>query len=165
MTLKSHAKFEKKNWLLVPKMTWKIWWILIQTVSSLKNCTLMCYFCRKCIMFAPKMYRGVMCRNTEVWHKISGGTDCALQDNMGNFDPTFESLNVCTLLGSFWARYIIFELKNYRGFVMTLKGGAILTGHLINYIRQGILLIFTWVVASLKMCTLMGSFCPKRIKF
>ena len=48
---------------------------------------------------------------------------------------------------------------------MTLKGGAILTVHLINYIRQGILLIFTRVVASLKMCTLMGLFCPKRIKF
>ena len=28
MTLKCDAKFEK-NWLLVPKMTWRIWWILI----------------------------------------------------------------------------------------------------------------------------------------
>ena len=34
----------KKNWLLVPKMTWGIWWILMWPVASLKVCTLMCYF-------------------------------------------------------------------------------------------------------------------------
>ena len=36
----------KKNWLLVPKMTWGIWWILMRAVASLKICTLMCYFCQ-----------------------------------------------------------------------------------------------------------------------
>ena len=30
-----------------------------------ENCLLMCYFCRKCIMFDPKKYRGFMCCNTE----------------------------------------------------------------------------------------------------
>ena len=65
----------KKNWLLVPKMTWGIWWILMRAVASLKICTLMCYFCRKYIMFEPKKYRGVMCHNTEEWCKIWGGTD------------------------------------------------------------------------------------------
>ena len=34
----------KKNWLLVPKMTWGIWWILMRAVVSLEICTLMCYF-------------------------------------------------------------------------------------------------------------------------
>ena len=34
----------KKNWLLVPKMTWGIWWILMRAVASLEICTLMCYF-------------------------------------------------------------------------------------------------------------------------
>ena len=29
----------KKNWLLVPKMTWGIWWILMQAVASLEICT------------------------------------------------------------------------------------------------------------------------------
>ena len=36
----------KKNWLLVPKMTWGIWWILMWAVASLKICTFMCYFCQ-----------------------------------------------------------------------------------------------------------------------
>ena len=36
----------KKNWLLAPKMTWGIWWILMRAVASLEICTLMCYFCQ-----------------------------------------------------------------------------------------------------------------------
>ena len=43
VTLKSVQCF-KKNWLLVPKMTWWIWWILMWAEASLKVCTLMCYF-------------------------------------------------------------------------------------------------------------------------
>ena len=41
----------KKNWLLIPKMTWGIWWILMRAVESVKICTLMGYFCRKYVMF------------------------------------------------------------------------------------------------------------------
>ena len=65
----------KKNWLLVPEITWGIWWILMQAVASLKICTFMCYFFLKNIMFEPKNYRGVMCHNTEEWWKIWGRTD------------------------------------------------------------------------------------------
>ena len=36
----------KKNWLLVPKMAWEIWWILMRIVASLEICTLMYYFCQ-----------------------------------------------------------------------------------------------------------------------
>ena len=36
----------KENWLLVPNMTWGIWWILMRAVASLEICTLMCYFCQ-----------------------------------------------------------------------------------------------------------------------
>ena len=63
-------------------------------------------------------YRGVMCHNTEEWCKIWGGTDLCCKkwhEEFGEFDPTFESLKICTLMGSFWTRYIMFELKNYRG--------------------------------------------------
>ena len=35
--------------------------------------------------------------------------------NLGNFDPTLESLKICTLMPSFWPNRITFELKNYRG--------------------------------------------------
>ena len=60
----------KNNWLLVPKMTGRIRSILMLTVASLEICTLMCYFCRKYIIFESKKYRGVMCDNTEEWYKI-----------------------------------------------------------------------------------------------
>ena len=35
--------------------------------------------------------------------------------NMANFDPTPESLKICSLMGSFCPKYIMFELKSYRG--------------------------------------------------
>ena len=60
-------------------MAWRIWWILMRAVASLEMCTLMCYFCRKYIMFEPKKYRGVMCHNTEEWCKIWGGTDLCFE--------------------------------------------------------------------------------------
>ena len=60
----------KKNWLLLPKMTGGIWWILMQVVESLKICTLMGYFGRKYKMFELKKYRGVMCDDTEGWCEI-----------------------------------------------------------------------------------------------
>ena len=36
----------KKNWLLDPKMTRGIWWILMRAVASLGICTLMCNICQ-----------------------------------------------------------------------------------------------------------------------
>ena len=62
----------KKNWLLVPKMTWEIWWISMRAIASLKICTLMCYFFRKYIMYEPKKYKGVMHNSTEKRCKIWG---------------------------------------------------------------------------------------------
>ena len=78
----------KKNWLLVPKMTWEIWQILMRAVTSLKICTLVCYFCRKYIMFEPKTYRGVMSHNTEEWCNIWGGIDLCFKkwhEELGEF--------------------------------------------------------------------------------
>ena len=50
-----------------------------------KNCTLLCYFCQKYIMLEP------------------------------TFEQTLKSLKILTLMGSFWSKYIMFELKSYRG--------------------------------------------------
>ena len=44
----------KKNWLLVPKMTRRIWSILMWAVAALNICILVCYFCRKYIILEPK---------------------------------------------------------------------------------------------------------------
>ena len=67
----------KKNWLLVPKMAWGIWWILMRGVAEI--CTLMCYFCRKYNMYEPKKFIGVMCHNTVEWCKIWRGTDLCFE--------------------------------------------------------------------------------------
>ena len=47
----------KKNWLLVPKTTWGIRWILMRAVQSLKICILVGYFCRKYLMIQLKKDR------------------------------------------------------------------------------------------------------------
>ena len=52
----------RKNWLLIPKMTWGIWWISMGALTGLKSFTLMCYFCKKNAMFELKKYRGVVSR-------------------------------------------------------------------------------------------------------
>ena len=36
----------KKNWLLVPKLTWEIWWFLMRALTSPEIFTLMYYLCQ-----------------------------------------------------------------------------------------------------------------------
>ena len=112
MTLKSDAKLEER--LLVPKMTWGIWWILMWAVACLKF-ALWCATFVENICLSQKKYRGVMCNNTEEWSKIWRGTDLCFENdvrNLGNFEPT---LKICTLMEFFWPKYVMFELKKYRG--------------------------------------------------
>ena len=117
MTLKIMQSL-KKNWFLVPKMTWWIWWNLMRAVSNLEICTLMCSFFRKDIMFEWKKYIGVMCHNTKERCKICGWTDLCFEKWLEEFGKFWlNTLNTCTLMGSFWARYIIFELQNYEGVI------------------------------------------------
>ena len=35
--------------------------------------------------------------------------------NLASLDPTLKSLKICTLMGSFRPKYVMFELKMYRG--------------------------------------------------
>ena len=70
MTRKSDAKFEEKLTLGSKndvKNLVNIW----LTVASLEICTLICYFCRKYIMFESKKYRGVMKTNWLVLCKMT----------------------------------------------------------------------------------------------
>ena len=95
----------KKNWLLVPKLMWGIWWILMRAVASLKICTLMCYFCQK-HMFEPKKYRGVTCHNTEEWCKIRGGTDLCFEKWHKEF-------------GEFWSNTQKSQNLHFNGLLLT----------------------------------------------
>ena len=95
----------KKIWLLVTKITWEIWWILMRTLTNLKFCTLMYYFSRNCIIFDPKKVR----RSSVITLK-----------NDAKFE---QELTWREKFGQFWhntqntqhSKYIMFELKKYRG--------------------------------------------------
>ena len=65
----------KKNWLVISKLTQRIWLIFMQAVASLKICSLMGSFCPYHINFDMKKYRRVMSHNTEKWYKVWRNTD------------------------------------------------------------------------------------------
>ena len=75
MTLKSDAKFEEKL-TLGSRNDMRNWVNLImQAVASLKNFTLIGYFCRKYVMFELKKCRGCVVKNDlwfQKWHQSFG---------------------------------------------------------------------------------------------
>ena len=95
----------KKYWLLVPKMTWQIWWILMQAVASLKIWILMCYFSQTFILYLSHKSAEELCFITmKNDTKFEEWLICALKNdmrNLANFDPTLKSLKICTLMAPF----------------------------------------------------------------
>ena len=59
-----------------------------------------------------KICRGLMSGDIEEWWKI--WIDLSLE-NWRILTWVFKILKNCTLIGCFWSKYIIFELKQYRG--------------------------------------------------
>ena len=103
----------KKNWVLVQKLAWEIWWISMWAVTSLKIYTLMCYFCQQHIKFQLKRYRRIISPDTEkrskknwifAWKMIWGIWWTLIR--------VAESLKICTLMGYFCRKYVVFELQN-----------------------------------------------------
>ena len=82
---------------------------------------LMGYLCAKYILFELKKYRGVIFHETEEEYKILSGIDSSFQNWHKEFDKIWpEHMKVSKifiLLGSFWGKYIFFELKKYRGII------------------------------------------------
>ena len=72
-------------------------------------------------MYELKIYRGVMCHDDEEWCKIWRRIDLSFQNWHEEFDECWaEHSKVsknCTFMGSFSPKYIMFELKKYRGVV------------------------------------------------
>ena len=105
----------RKNWPLVPKMN-----LVNFNASSSKseNFTLWCANFVESTLCLSQKSTGELCHNTEEWCKIWRRTELHLKNdmkNLTNFDPTLESLKICTLMGFFWSKYLIFQLKKYRG--------------------------------------------------
>ena len=82
---------------------------------------LMRSFWAKYIFFELKKYRGVIFHETEEGYKIWRGIDLPFRNWHEEFDkfwPEHSKVSkISTLMGSFWAKYILFELKKYRGVI------------------------------------------------
>ena len=135
--------------------------------------TLMGSFWARYVFLKLRKYRRVIFHETKKGYKIWRGIDLSFQDWHKQFDKFWlEHLKVSkifTLIGSFWAKYILLELKKYLGVIFheTEEGYKI---------WRGIKLLFQnwhkefykiwpehWKVS--KVFTLMGSFWAKYILF
>ena len=75
-----------------------------------------------------------MCHETEEGYKIWGEIDLSFQNWHKEFDKFWcehsKVSNIFTLMGSFWEKYILFELRKYREVIFheTKEGYKIWTG-------------------------------------
>ena len=83
---------------------------------------LMGSFWAKYILFELKMYRGVIFHETEKGYKIWRGINLSFENwhkEFVKFWPERSKVSkIFTLMGSLWAKYILFELKKYRGVIL-----------------------------------------------
>ena len=81
---------------------WDFYWVLLSKVKKKEL----------------KIYRGVMCHDNEKWCKNWRGIDLSIQNWHEEFDefwPKHSEISIIwTLVGCFWIKYIMFELKKYR---------------------------------------------------
>ena len=73
----------------------------MRAVTSLKMCTLIYYFCRKYSLFELKSTEELFIITLKNDGKLEGELTYALKNdlrNLANFDPTLESLKICTLI-------------------------------------------------------------------
>ena len=95
---------------------------------------LMCSFWAMYILFELKKNRGVIFYETEEGYKICRGINSSFENwhkKVGKIWPEHSKVSqIVILMGSFWAKYILFELKKYRGIIFheTEEGYKICTG-------------------------------------
>ena len=93
-------------------------------------------FWAKYILFELKRYRPVTVDETKEGYKILRGIDLSFQNWQKEFDKFWPENSkvwkIFTLIGSFWAKYILFKLRKYkyRGVIFdeTEEGYKILRG-------------------------------------
>ena len=73
------------------------------------------------ILFELKKYRGVIFHETEEGYKTWRGIDSSFQNWHNEFDkiwPEHSKVSkIFILIDSYWEKYILFELKRYRGVI------------------------------------------------
>ena len=96
------------------------------TRKSKKNLILMGSFWAKYILFELKKYRGIIFHETEERYKIWRGINLSFQNWHKEFDKIWvehsKFSKIFILMGSFWAKYILLELKKYRGIIFHETG-------------------------------------------
>ena len=103
--------------LVVSNMTWKTW-CFHPTTQKCENFTSMGSFCPY-YMFWAKKDRGVIFHDTEHWCKTWINPDLVVSKMAWRIWWTFiralQSLENCTLMGSFCWKHMMSQLENFRG--------------------------------------------------
>ena len=79
---------------------------------------LMCSFWAKYVLFELKKYRGVIFHEIEKAYKIWRDIGKNWHKKFDKFWPEHSKVSkIFTLMGSFWAKYILFGLQKFRGVI------------------------------------------------
>ena len=115
MTMKNDAKFEEKltcHFKIYMRNLNEFW---SEHLKVSEIFILMCSFWAKYILFELKKCRGVIFHETGEGYKIWRGIDLLFQNwhkEFYRFWPEYSKVSKSfTLMGSFWAKYILLELK------------------------------------------------------
>ena len=111
----------ERNQLVVSKLTHGIWQILTWVLESLKNFYFNGLLFSKVYIFQAKKVQRSIFHKTEKGYKVWRGTDLLFQNWHKEFDefwPEHSKISeMFTLMDSFWIKYILPELKMYRGVI------------------------------------------------
>ena len=90
-------------------------WLSPGHVQKSKNWDFNGILLSKVEMYELKIYRGVLCHDNEEWWKIWRGIDLSVQNWHEELDTFWSEHSkiqkICTLIGCFWPKYIILEVK------------------------------------------------------
>ena len=113
MTLKSDAKFDRKLTLGSKSDMRNL--VNFIANSGFKNLhfAVLLLLKRYYVWAKKKKYREVIVITLKNDVQFEEELTCALKNDMKNY-TSFENIKICTLVGSFWPKYIMFELKKYR---------------------------------------------------
>ena len=111
----------KRNLLVVSKLTWGIGWILTGALESLKSFHFNVLFLSKVYIVWAKKYREVIFHETEEGYKIWRGINLSFKNWHKEFVKFWQERSkvskIFISMGSFWAKYLLFELTKYRGII------------------------------------------------
>ena len=109
----------QRNWLAVSKLTRRFWRILPRALESLKNLHFNCLLLTRVYnVWVKKVRRScvIILKNDA---KFVEELACHFKIDIRNFYEFWlehsKVWKICTLMGCFWPKYIIFEQKKYRG--------------------------------------------------